>query len=165
MSHRSIPLFLPAVQAILTKTDNKFVFMMFDPDINTIDPIYVILHMMYADVMAESDCDASDYIGIAKFIGPIPPAGQAHNYTLLAFHQPAGFSIPPKYASYVATTAESPLDRINFPLVQFIQDANLGPLAASNWFRYCAIDCSAFHDLRIDSWRCIYVLIAIAAPF
>lgn len=129
------------------EADNKFVFMMVDPDINTTDPTYVGLHTMYADVMAESDCDASDYTVIAKFIGPIPPAGQAHNYTLLAFHQPAGFSIPPKYASYVATTAESPLNRINFPLVQFIQDANLGPLAASNWFRDCAIDCSAFHGL------------------
>jgi hypothetical protein len=112
---------------------NLFVFMMVDPDINTTSPTYVGLHTMVANLAAH-DTDALTTT-VATFIAPEPPAGETHNYTLLAFHQPPHFSILPKYASYVATTPTSPLNRINFPLQQFIADTNLGPVVAANWFQ------------------------------
>ncbi|QKX63421.1 uncharacterized protein TRUGW13939_10591 [Talaromyces rugulosus] len=115
-----------------------FVFMMVDPDINTTSPTYVGLHTMVANLAAHNT-DALTTT-VATFIAPEPPVGETHNYTLLAFHQPPHFSIPPKYAPYVATTPTSPLNRINFPLQQFIADTNLGPVVAANWFKTGDLD-------------------------
>ncbi|CRG90562.1 hypothetical protein PISL3812_07606 [Talaromyces islandicus] len=113
-------------------TQDLFVFMMVDPDINATSPTYVGLHTMVANLTAH---DHAFSTVVAKYIAPEPPAGEAHNYTFLAFHQPRHFSIPAKYAPYVATTPTSPLNRINFPLQQFIADTNLGPVVAANWFK------------------------------
>ncbi|KAH8705691.1 phosphatidylethanolamine-binding protein [Talaromyces proteolyticus] len=119
---------------------NLFVFMMVDPDINTTHPTYVGLHTMVANLTPYNENGAASHSShpfttVATYIAPEPPAGEFHDYTLLAFHQPPHFSIPAKYASYVATTPTSPLNRINFPLQQFIADTNLGPVVAANWFK------------------------------
>jgi len=108
----------------------NFIIMMLDPDINTTHPLYPGLHYMASNINTSRNV-------IASYIGPAPAAGMPpHNYTILAFALPnSNFSVPAAYAPFVATTAQSPKNRVNFPLAQFVADTGLGQPFASNWFR------------------------------
>ena len=80
---------------------------------------------------------------VAGYIEPQPPSGSPpHNYTLFLFEQPKEFKIPPKYDPYLATK-KTPLNRINFPLRQFLKETGLKKPVAANWFREGAANSTA----------------------
>ena len=68
---------------------------------------------------------------LASYIKPNPPAGSGpHRYTELLYSQPAGFSIPVKYAPFFGSNST----RTSFNLSNFVRDAGLGKPVAANYF-------------------------------
>ena len=118
----------------------KYLFMMVDPDINTTNPTYVGLHTAVANLSLHDDSSSRT---IAKYIAPMPDGSSPHNYTLLLFKQPEDFSISPSFNSYFAFNPRNVLNRVNFPLQQFIAQTGLGKPVAANWFQEASTSTSA----------------------
>lgn len=110
--------------------------MMVDPDWNITSPPSVILHTVVTDLTTGTN-SSSDAKVVASYIAPQPKSG-THNYTLFLFDQPSNFSIPPTYETFVETTAQTPLNRLNLPLESFINQTGLGAPVAANYFRVTA---------------------------
>ncbi|RAH80520.1 PEBP-like protein [Aspergillus japonicus CBS 114.51] len=113
-----------------------YLFMMVDPDINKTNPLYVGMHTMVVNLTTSGNTSTED--AICTYFYPEPTAGAAHNYTFLLFEQPANFTVAKQFSPYLATTSQTPYNRVNFPLVQFIKEAALGAPVAANYFREAA---------------------------
>lgn len=63
------------------------------------------------------------------YLQPSPPVGDVpHSYNLVAFHQPANFSIPAQYSNLTN-------NRVFFNVSQFVRDAGLGQPLAGTYFQ------------------------------
>ncbi|KAJ5088372.1 PEBP-like protein [Penicillium angulare] len=113
------------------KQNQKYVFMMIDPDTNATDPLSVALHTIISNVSAS---DSKEHV-VAKYVAPMPQGTSPHNYTLLLFSQPESFTIPSMYDSYLPLNLSNVLNRVNLPLRSFLNDTGLHDLVAANWFR------------------------------
>ena len=106
--------------------------MMIDPNTNTTDPLSVGLHTMISDLMLS---ESSSQNIIAQYIPPEPPGSSPHNYTLLLYKQPDNFTISSLYDSYFTLDLSNVLNRVNFPLQQFVHQTGVDGPVAANWFR------------------------------
>ncbi|KAJ5286686.1 hypothetical protein N7478_002372 [Penicillium angulare] len=113
------------------KQNQKYVFMMIDPDTNATDPLSVALHTIISNV---STSDSKGDV-VAEYVAPMPQGTSPHNYTLLLFSQPDNFNIPSTYDSYLPLNLSNVLNRVNLPLRPFMNDTGLYNLVAANWFR------------------------------
>lgn len=111
---------------------------MVDPDWNNTSPPSVIVHTFVANLTTNVNSTSKANI-IVTYIAPKPKSG-AHNYTLFLFNQPSNFSIPVHYESFMQTTDQTPLNRLNLPLESFINQTRLGAPVAANYFRVTASD-------------------------
>ncbi|KAJ5280912.1 PEBP-like protein [Penicillium angulare] len=116
--------------------NGSYVFMMVDPDWNKTTPPSVILHTLIANLTTNLNSTSNEDV-IAQYISPDPTSG-THNYTLFLFDQPSNFTIPSQYGSFMETTDETPLNRLNLPLENFINVTRLGTPVAANYFRVTA---------------------------
>ncbi|KAA8651054.1 hypothetical protein EYZ11_008387 [Aspergillus tanneri] len=114
-------------------SDGPYVLLMVDPTTNKTNPLSVALHALVSNLMTN---DSSGNV-IAKYVYPQPREGPAHNYTLFLFKQPASFVVSEQYHSFLETK-ETPLNRLNFPLVNFLKQMDLGKPVAANYFREAA---------------------------
>lgn len=119
-----------------------YLFMMVDPSYNASVPTNVVLHTIVANITALSggapihELVSASSPALAAYIGPQPPAGKpTHNYTLLVFAQPKGFVVPTAFDSFLPLNLSNVYSRVNFPLLDFVKDGNLGNPVAANWFR------------------------------
>ncbi|KAJ5591915.1 PEBP-like protein [Penicillium hispanicum] len=112
--------------------DQKYLFMMVDPDTNATDPASVGLHTVVAN-LSQSTSSSEDVL--AKYIAPEPSGSSPHNYTLLLFKQPDGFAVPSLYNAAFALNLKNVLNRVNFPLQQFLNETGLDKPVAANWFQ------------------------------
>jgi phosphatidylethanolamine-binding protein len=69
----------------------------------------------------------------APYIGPAPPPGSPHRYTLLLFSQPAEFAVPDAFSDINPPT--DLLARIGFNITEFITAAGLDAPLAGSYFR------------------------------
>ncbi|RAL12612.1 mitochondrial 54S ribosomal protein mL38 [Aspergillus homomorphus CBS 101889] len=113
-----------------------YLFMMVDPDINKTNPMYVGMHTMAINLTTSGK--TSDEDAICTYFYPEPTEGPAHNYTFLLFKQPQNFTVPRQYSPFLATTSNTPYNRINFPLMEFVKEAGLGEPVAANYFQEAA---------------------------
>lgn len=117
-------------------SSGPYLLLMVDPDYNKTTPPSVILHTVVANLTTAVN-SSSDANVLASYIAPTPTSG-THNYTLFLFDQPSNFSIPSRYKSFMLTEKDTPLNRINLPLVSFLDQTGLGSPVAANYFRVTA---------------------------
>lgn len=122
---------------------------MVDPSYNTTVPTNTALHTIEGNLTAKRSSKGSDKPRksdatalvsstplIAPYIGPQPPKnGPTHNYTLMLFSQPADFTIPAKYDSWLPLNLSDVYTRVNFPVVEFVRDTGLGQPVAATYFQ------------------------------
>jgi Phosphatidylethanolamine-binding protein. len=109
---------------------------MVDPDWNKTSPPSVIVHTVVANLTTNVNSTSKANV-ITTYVAPQPMSG-THNYTLFLFNQPSNFSIPVRYASFMETTDQTQLNRLNLPLENFINQTGLGTPVAANYFRVTA---------------------------
>jgi hypothetical protein len=117
-------------------SSGPYLLLMVDPDWNVTSPPSVIVHTVVTNLTTNVNSTSEAKV-IASYIAPAPSSG-THNYTLFLFDQPSNFSIPSAYESYMETTAQTPYNRLNLPLENFIKQAGLGKPVAANYFRVSA---------------------------
>ncbi|KAI9839859.1 MAG: hypothetical protein M1819_000051 [Sarea resinae] len=74
---------------------------------------------------------------VSPYLSPVPMAAyppHPHRYTVVLFAQPANFSVPPQYASFVPTNASAPTNKFPFDITAFASAAGLGAPVAANYF-------------------------------
>ena len=57
-----------------------------------------------------------------------------HSYTLLLFKQPKIFTVPSIFHVFLPLNISDPLNRVNFPVVDFAKETGLGNPIAANYF-------------------------------
>ncbi|GKZ67914.1 hypothetical protein AnigIFM50267_002469 [Aspergillus niger] len=117
-------------------SSGPYLLLMVDPDYNKTTPPSVILHTVVANLTTAVN-SSSDANVLASYIAPTPTSG-THNYTLFLFDQPSNFSIPSRYESFMLTVKGTPVNRVNLPLVSFLNQTGLGSPVAANYFRVTA---------------------------
>lgn len=122
------------------KNTGPYLLLMVDPDWNKTTPPSVVLHTIVANLTTSLN-NTGEGKAIATYISPQPSSG-THNYTLFLFNQPSNFNIPARYATFMETNAETPLNRLNLPLESFINQTSLGAPIAANYFRVTAVAAS-----------------------
>lgn len=139
----------------------KYVFIMVDPSTNATDPTYPALHTLYVNVTADG---AEDWTVLAPYINPEPTPGPAHNYSFLLFEQPqAQFQVPSKYASFLPLNLSNLYARVDFPLLDFINDTGLGKPVAGNWFRESVVTTNSTSSSAIPN-RSVSVCSVTSTP-
>ncbi|RAK78820.1 mitochondrial 54S ribosomal protein mL38 [Aspergillus fijiensis CBS 313.89] len=126
----------PHLHDLGLSSSGPYLLLMVDPDWNKTTPPSVIVHTVVANLTTAVN-STSDANVLASYIAPQPKSG-THNYTLFLFDQPANFSVPSRYESFMQTTAETPLNRLNLPLESFLNQTGLGKPVAANYFRVTA---------------------------
>ncbi|EAU88124.1 hypothetical protein CC1G_03796 [Coprinopsis cinerea okayama7 len=89
----------------------------------------VVRHWLVNSVTVDDDgaVDLTNGTVITEYGGPNPPSGSgAHRYIVALYEQPATFTPPEDFAE--------PLPLELFDWLQYVEDANLGPLVAANYF-------------------------------
>ncbi|RAK83475.1 PEBP-like protein [Aspergillus costaricaensis CBS 115574] len=117
-------------------SSGPYLLLMVDPDWNKTTPPSVIVHTVVANLTTTINSTSNENV-LASYIAPAPKSG-THNYTLLLFDQPSNFSIPSRYESFMLTDDDTPLNRLNLPLVSFLNQTGLGSPVAANYFRVTA---------------------------
>ncbi|KGO75522.1 Phosphatidylethanolamine-binding protein PEBP [Penicillium italicum] len=126
----------PHLHELGLSATNRYLLLMVDPDWNKTSPPSVIVHTVVANLTTNVNSTGNEKV-IATYIAPQPKSG-THNYTLLLFNQPSNFSVPVHYESFMETTDQTPLNRLNLPLESFINQTGLGAPVAANYFRVTA---------------------------
>ncbi|RDH29537.1 hypothetical protein BDQ94DRAFT_173809 [Aspergillus welwitschiae] len=99
-------------------------------------PPSVIVHTVVANLTTTINSTSNENV-LAFYIAPAPKSG-TYNYILSLFDQPSNFSIPSRYESFMLTDDDTPLNRLNLPLVSFLNQTGLGLPVAANYFRVTA---------------------------
>ncbi|KAJ5948774.1 PEBP-like protein [Penicillium verhagenii] len=115
------------------KKDQKYVFMMVDPDTNATDPTSVALHTIVTNLTIANSSSGNT---LAQYIAPEPSGTSPHNYTLLLFKQPSNFTVASMYDPYLALDLTDVYNRVNFPLRQFINSTGLDEPVAANCYNF-----------------------------
>lgn len=113
-----------------------YLLLMIDPDWNKTTPPSVIVHTVVANLTTAVNSSSAANV-LASYIAPAPRSG-THNYTLFLFNQSTNFSIPNRYESFMLTDDDTPMNRLNLPLVGFLNQTGLGSPVAANYFRVTA---------------------------
>ncbi|GMF95815.1 unnamed protein product [Aspergillus oryzae] len=113
-----------------------YLLLMIDPDWNKTTPPSVIVHTVVANLTTAVNSSSAANV-LASYIAPAPRSG-THNYTLFLFNQSTDFSIPNRYESFMLTDDGTPMNRLNLPLVSFLNQTGLGSPVAANYFRVTA---------------------------
>ncbi|RAH76532.1 PEBP-like protein, partial [Aspergillus japonicus CBS 114.51] len=132
----------PTIGLQQNKVTGPFVFVMVDPSLNDNSGATDALHMVQTDlylVPAPTTVDGVTFYQLtascdplAAYLTPNPLIGtEIHYFTQLLFEQPSNLEIPAKYAWYWADTV---LNRVNFPLQEFVDDVGFGEPVAANYF-------------------------------
>ena len=107
---------------------------MIDPDVIDNGKATTFLHWYQADLLKSPYSNElfNHSINGASYVGPGPPPGPSHRYTLLLFVQPPGYIFPECFSAMLPLTLSA---RHGFNIEQFMQVAGLeGPIAA-NYFK------------------------------
>ncbi|OJJ97609.1 hypothetical protein ASPACDRAFT_45701 [Aspergillus aculeatus ATCC 16872] len=115
---------------------------MVDPSINDDSGATDALHMVQTDLYLAPAPTTADGVTfypltascdpLAAYLSPIPLVGSGiHYFTQLLFEQPSNLKIPAKYGWYWIDTV---LNRVSFPLKEFVDDVGLGEPIAANYF-------------------------------
>ena len=110
-----------------------YLVFMIDPDVIDDGKATTVLHWYQADLCKAPHSgelfNHSD--NGASYVGPSPPPGPSHRYTLLLFVQPSGYVFPECFSYMLPLTVAA---RSGFNLHQFMQVAGLGEPIAANYF-------------------------------
>ena len=117
---------------------------MVDPDYNATVPTNTVLHYLLPGLRSENSSTrignltftplTSRHAPLAAYIGPQPTSTRPHSYTLLLFAQPKNFTVPPRFDAFLPLNTSDPLNRVNFPVVDFVKETGLGSPVAANYF-------------------------------
>jgi phosphatidylethanolamine-binding protein len=109
---------------------------MIDLDV-PINRTVTFLHWLELDFALSSSLVLSPEVANASqgapYVGPSPPPGNPHRYTILLFSQPDSFTFPQSFSSINPPPSGSA--RIGFNITEFIAAAGLGAPLAGNYFR------------------------------
>lgn len=118
---------------------------MVDPDYNATVATNTVLHYLFSGLRSTSNVTRTSnftYFPLisksapaAAYIGPQPTKPLPHSYTLLLFAQPANFSVPSAFAKFLPLNLSDTLNRVNFPVVDFVNKTALGMPVAANYFK------------------------------
>ncbi|EKV06015.1 Phosphatidylethanolamine-binding protein PEBP [Penicillium digitatum] len=126
----------PHLQELGSSRTSRYLLLMVDPDWNQTTPPSVIVHTVVANLTRSINSSSKENV-IATYVAPQPKSG-THNYTLFLFNQPSNFNMPVYYESFMETTDQTPINRLNLPLESFINQTGLGTPVAANYFRVMA---------------------------
>ena len=117
---------------------------MVDPNFNATVPTNTVLYYLLPGLRAGSNCTRIGNLTFAPlisrsapaavYIGPQPTSLLPHLYILLLFAQPANFTIPSAFAAFLPL-GKGGLNRINFPVVEFVKETAIGNPIAANYFK------------------------------
>ncbi|RMZ44798.1 hypothetical protein AFCA_011014 [Aspergillus flavus] len=126
----------PHLHGMGLSNSGPYLLLMIDPDWNKTTPPSVIVHTVVANLTTAVNSSSAANV-LASYIAPAPRSG-THNYTLFLFNQSTNFSIPNRYESFMLTDDDTPMNRLNLPLVGFLNQTGLGSPVAANYFRVTA---------------------------
>lgn len=117
---------------------------MVDPNFNATVPTNTVLHYLLPGLRTGSNCTRIGNLTFAPlisrsppaaaYIGPQPPSPLPHSYTLLLFAQPANFTVPSAFAGFLPL-GKGGLNRVNFPVIDFVKETAIGSPVAANYFK------------------------------
>ncbi|MCO5613912.1 hypothetical protein L7F22_068191 [Adiantum nelumboides] len=118
----------------------SYTVMTLDPGAPSDQPRNVVRHFLANNITLNTATGGLKNTSkpIAGWFAPAPPVGSGvHRYTTLVFRQPQNFTLPANLQNRNET-----IDT-NFNLAQYIQQTNLGPIVAANFFLLQNSDTSA----------------------
>lgn len=86
-------------------------------------------------LFASSDAQNATSAPALTYVPPTPPGGDiAHEYTVIMFNQPKGFSIPSAFESFFQDKSDLS-NRLDFDIAGFVAASGLGSPVGANWFQ------------------------------
>lgn len=106
---------------------------MIDPDVIDNGTATTFLHWYQADLLNRPFTGElfNNTDNGAAYVGPSPPPGPAHRYTLLLFVQPWDYVFPECFEDMLPLTLSA---RHGFDVELFVRVAGLGRPVAASWF-------------------------------